>query len=547
MKLRTALSFLLLVNSILLSSLGSSLLTTLPSWQSGEMRFSIQESRKEKLHESYTIDAAALAVEAIRILVEPSLWQNTTLREAIIEYQTDLNQSGFQARLYTEAVATVEALRALFQGWYASEELVGAVLIGSFPKAFFHHEVLPDTYPADTFICDLFLTDLDGVWSDTNPVDGIYDSHTGEIHPEIYLGRIDPSSRTLGNLSVEEELYRYLKRCHAYRHRELTRQHKALTFIDDDWESWADGTYANWPNWLASTYPKRTDIYDPYQTCKVGWQAELVKNYEWVHLCAHSNATAHFFAGITSWEIITSKEINAIRPSFHFYNLYCCHGAAWEYPDSLAITYLFASDYSLVVVASTKTGGMLAGNNFYYWLGENKTIGYALYQWFQNVESYISYYLEFFYGMCILGDPFLTNDIDCTVLKPEIFSTTHPDPTEKYLKTRPAFVWTEPRDAHQIVGYYYILDQQPMTVVTKENGTFLTTTFLKITQGLANGTWYLHLVAEDSLGNVGKNTAHFKINVNRVALRAIVLSVSLGMTGVIVFAAVFNSIRKRAL
>ncbi|RLI73274.1 hypothetical protein DRO91_03255, partial [Candidatus Heimdallarchaeota archaeon] len=148
----------------------------------------------------------------VRILVHPDLWQNTTIQNAVVEYQQDLNDQGFNALLYTSAVGSAETLRALFQSWYSSENLEGVVLIGQYPQAYFHHDEVPNYYPAETFICDLFLTDLDGVWEDLDPVDGVYDSHTGEIHPEIYLGRIDPSSRTFGSLSVEEEIYRYLKK-----------------------------------------------------------------------------------------------------------------------------------------------------------------------------------------------------------------------------------------------------------------------------------------------------------------------------------------------
>ncbi|MCF2144825.1 MAG: hypothetical protein K9W42_14100 [Candidatus Heimdallarchaeota archaeon] len=480
----------------------------------------------------------------VRILVHPDLWQNTTIQNAVVEYQQDLNDQGFNALLYTSAVGSAETLRALFQSWYSSENLEGVVLIGQYPQAYFHHDEVPNYYPAETFICDLFLTDLDGVWEDLDPVDGIYDSHTGEIHPEIYLGRIDPSSRTFGSLSVEEEIYRYLKKCHAYRQRELSRPHKALTFIDDDWEAWANGTYDNWPGWLSSTYPMRTDIFKRADTCKDVWLEYMTKNYEWFHLCAHSSATTHYLKVDGMWQTITNTEINNLAPPFLFYNLYCCHAADWDTNDSLAVTYLYSSSSSLAVVGSTKSGGMLGGNHFYSQLAQNKTIGFALYSWFQNFDYYTTYYIEFFYGMTILGDPFLTNDIDCTVLKPQLSSPTHPDPSKKYLKTKPEFTWTEPTDAHRIVGYYYLLDQDPTTKVTKDTGIFVNDTSLKITQRLENGTWYFHLVAEDSLGNIGKNTAHFKVNVNRVALRKIIISSSVGGAVVFIALAVGGKMKK---
>ncbi|RLI69260.1 hypothetical protein DRO91_07930, partial [Candidatus Heimdallarchaeota archaeon] len=78
----------------------------------------------------------------------------------------------------------------------------------------------------------------------------------------------------------------------------------------------------------------------------------------------------------------------------------------------------------------------------------------------------------------------------------------------------------------------------------KDTGIFVNDTSLKITQRLENGTWYFHLVAEDSLGNIGKNTAHFKVNVNQVALRKIIISSSVGGAVVFIALAVGGKMKK---
>ncbi len=65
-----------------------------------------------------------------------------------------------------------------------------------------------------------------------------------------------------------------------------------------------------------------------------------------------------------------------------------------------------------------------------------------------------------------------------------------------------------------ISGYYYILDQNPATVPTTMTGTYTTNNFFTPAGSLTDGHWYLHIVSNDSLGNVGTEAAHFQVNID---------------------------------
>ncbi|NHK30682.1 MAG: hypothetical protein FK730_04980 [Asgard group archaeon] len=465
--------------------------------------------------------------ETIGIIVDPALWAiGSTVQNPINQYKKDLEDTGYQVLLHTATIGNVQQIRTFLQNWYSTHGISGATLIGNLPYARFYHPAIATYFPnPETFICDLFLMDLDGNWTDANPSDGVYEEHNnglGDIYPEIYIGRIDATTRSYGGLTNAQEIVSLLNKIHSYKTGGLSRTHQAITYIDDTWQSWADGTVDDWPAWLDSPYPIRTDVHTPTTlTNGTDWLIRINQDYEWGHLCAHSSANLHQFdpgSLIGTDRTVTSLQINNAVPTFNFYNLFCCHGADWLSSDSLGITYLFSGSHSVGVIGSTKTGGMLECDNFYNVIGQNKTIGQAFHDWFQLIDSpaYLSasagYYLEWFYGMCILGDPTLTTHYDCTIYEPIISSSTHPDEALWYNNNQPNFNWSVPVDVNGIAGYYYIIDQNPSTIPTTSTGTFTTINGTSASSALTDGIWYLHVVAKDGAGNVGKTADHYKIN-----------------------------------
>jgi hypothetical protein len=200
----------------------------------------------------------------IVVIVENILYSNPAVQTAVATYATDLNNTGYNTILHTAAIPTVQALKTLLNNWYTNYSIEGAVLIGNLPLAWYYHPA-SSGFGAETFVCDLYLMDLDGDWWDLD-TNNVYDKHnasTGDIFPEIYVGRIDATHRTLGGASNANNIITLLNRINTYRTGGVARTHRAITYIDDDWQSWADGTFDNWPAWLDNAYPARTDVHTP--------------------------------------------------------------------------------------------------------------------------------------------------------------------------------------------------------------------------------------------------------------------------------------------
>ncbi len=418
--------------------------------------------------------------------------------------------SGYNPILYTLEISSALELRNLLQNWYNNANLSGAVFIGDFPLAYF-------SWDSD-FISDLYFMDLDRTWTDTDS-DGIFDSHTGEILPEIFISRIDATHRTLGGESNRQNIINYLNRTHAYRTGDsyVSRSHRALSYIDDTWILWADGTYDNWSAYLKNAYPDITGIYDPpASTNSTNWLEQLSQDYEFAHFCCHSDPTTHYFEVDGGYDLLENYEIHDAPPQFNFYSLFSCSAADWEVDDCLATTYLFSGPRSLAVISSTKTGGMLNDYNFYNSLSRKNSIGEAFYDWFQRIKLYADDYRMWFYGMVILGDPFLTIDYDSFVLPVEISSSSHPYSEQWYTDLNPAFNWTEPRDISGLSGYYYTINQNPNTIPTAQNCNFTTINGTSLESPLKSGTWYMHVGATDNLGNIAEQPTHYQINIDIV-------------------------------
>ena len=95
-------------------------------------------------------------------------------------------------------------------------------------------------------------------------------------------------------------------------------------------------------------------------------------------------------------------------------------------------------------------------------------------------------------------------------------SSTHPDPLSYYNGTEPVFYWEAPFEISGIKGYSYLVDSSllstPAKVLYTPNNE-LTGTFPGEFSGLADGTWYFHIIACDIYGQWGA-TSHFQFNID---------------------------------
>jgi len=455
--------------------------------------------------------------KSVAVIVQDSLYSNVS--SAVTQYCKDLEDSGYNTILFTGQVNDHQNLKNMLLQWYENSSLVGAVLIGRLPYAQFHHPA-SEGWVAETFICDLYLMDLDGTWTDTQPQYGIYDGHSasapGDIYPEIFVGRIDPTCLSWGSGAVAH-INEYLARLHTYRTGGLQRADRALVYVDDDWSGeW--GTL--WNDDVGLAYPTRTLIQEPSLTTAEDWlNNRIPQDNQWTHICVHSSATTHYFGpGGVGEGIASSPDVRASGPASNFYNLFACSGAKWTVTDDLAVTYTFSGNFSLAAIGSTKTGSMMDCNYFYSPLHDNATLGDGLVEWFSSALTTSgtagSEYVQWYYGMAIIGDPLLTILYDCTVLPPTISSTTHPDPSSWSNNPRPYFNWSVPADLNGISGFYYAIDQSPRTVPIPDGSAYTAANGTQMSMDLNDGSWYIHVVARDSVGNVGKVAAHYRVNID---------------------------------
>jgi len=317
-------------------------------------------------------------------------------------YISDIEAAGYAADLYGSSYGTAEDLKAFIIS--QSTDLVGCVLFGDVPCAWFEVEDDHNEYGYASFPCDLFLMDLDGTWSDNLTAypmqSGVYDTHSGvagDVAPEIFLGRID-ASRMNGDAEYIQ-VNDYLDKLHTWYAGQMQTTNYALTYTEDDWSGstyfWTDIDYV-FPDNEAIIAPD-TDKED-YQDNRLTYPV-----YEFIQLACHSDPHAHYF---TRGGELFSSEIKAIPPRALFYNLFCCSASRFTFNDFLGGAYIFnSSSTALATIGSTKTGSMLNFWAFYEPLGDGKTFGQAFNDWFNSIAPYSYTEICWHYGMTIIGDP----------------------------------------------------------------------------------------------------------------------------------------------
>ncbi|UCG92118.1 MAG: hypothetical protein JSV97_13880 [candidate division WOR-3 bacterium] len=300
----------------------------------------------------------------------------------------DLVAAGYSVRLDTTTGMSHTALRMHLANLV---NCVGALFVGELPVAWFEHE--GEEFPHDLYFCD-----LDGIYIDAD-VDGVYDDHTGNVAPEIWVGRVYARNLTWDN--EVRLLKNYFHKNHEYRTAGSSLPQRALSFVDDDWD-YFETCY------LDLIYSNVVVMNDSAQTFASHYRTELTQGYEWIHICAHSSPWGHTFRnGYESGYkgTVFNYEIFTFEPHALFYNLFACSGTRFTEENNSAGWYLFSDPYGLLVVGSTKTGSMLWFEDFYGPIGQqNMCIGEAFKYWF-TLWGETSWF--WFYGMNILGDPTL--------------------------------------------------------------------------------------------------------------------------------------------
>ena len=260
------------------------------------------------------------------------------------------------------------------------------VLIGDIPTAWFQISNDHDKYGYAEWPCDLYYMDTDGVWADLDN-DGIFDSHTGNVRPEIFIGRI--STANMGTiLSEKTGLESYLDKNHMFWIGQYTVSKKyGLTYTDKDW-AMIDDFKTDIKHIYGESNFDSVSYKGDISFGKQDYLRRLSNNrYEFVQLACHSSFDHHVMSGGS----IMADEIFKNGTEAIGYNLFCCSGCRWTSTNAsstqgfLAGNYIYNSKNSgLVAVGSTKTGSMLNFESFYRPLGEGNAIGIAMVEWWND-------------------------------------------------------------------------------------------------------------------------------------------------------------------
>jgi hypothetical protein len=353
--------------------------------------------------QGWGVGTAATVSTLVYVLVMESIWPSVS--NAVWTYVDDLSRA-YLTRVWTYSGNSPSVVR----DWLTSERaqhpnLAGCLFVGNVPEAWYEIPAHSGWEWDETFPIDLYYMDLNGVWTDAD-FDGIYDGHTGDVAPEIWVGRIKPTG-----MGDEVSLINdYFGKNHAFRTGGTGFPKRALVYVDDDWDYMAESVDSNG---MRKIYADTSKVNDRAATTAADYVSRLGFGYEWVHLQCHGWAGGHSFKIPSGWDgTVYSTDYAYLNPLVAFYQFFVCSGARFTEGNYLAGVSIFKTSYGLLALGSTKTGSMLYFEDFYTLVASSKDIGTAFRTWFVRHGEEGIWTRDWFYGLAIIGDPALQPEIE---------------------------------------------------------------------------------------------------------------------------------------
>ena len=323
------------------------------------------------------------------------------LKPYLERWMDDVRKEGYEPTLKVITNETPQQIRQMLK---ETPNLKGALLVGNIPTVEYEMDWIHpiEGRICETFPCDLFFMDLDGYWGD-NDGDNILDSHSGDVHPEIWIGRLKPPSESLSKRI--KLLKTYFNKDHLYRIGASSLPYRALIYVDDvfsrddfDWLAQAYQIDAM----LGRLYTDRVIVVDPKETCASDYLNRLSEGWSYVFVHVHGWPYQQCFKINGTWDgTVNSEDIRNLNPRSFFFSIISCTAARYTVQDYIGGWYIF-SIYGLVVVGSTKTGVAGPIENYL----QHAPIGLAF---LRLIQAHIQAHENpgWYYGMTILGDPLL--------------------------------------------------------------------------------------------------------------------------------------------
>ncbi|MDI1432532.1 carboxypeptidase-like regulatory domain-containing protein [Polyangium sorediatum] len=109
--------------------------------------------------------------------------------------------------------------------------------------------------------------------------------------------------------------------------------------------------------------------------------------------------------------------------------------------------------------------------------------------------------------------------VNINATTPTVSSSSHTTPSTWYTNNSPYFAWTLPKADENTKNFYWEFDPYATTMPDHDSNTIpmdLTSPQNSkqiLLPGKANGIWFFHLIAEDTMGNLTKNATHFRVQI----------------------------------
>jgi len=269
--------------------------------------------------------------------------QYAILRSHLEQYVYDVhNMSNFNVAIINGSWVNYVEVRETLQDLYESLNIVGCLLIGEIPWAYYNAS---SRYGEAPFPTDSYYMDLDGEWIDENS-DEIFDCRADPDGVEIWVSRIRPP------IDDDNLLVSFFEKDHEYRIGTMDIPKTCLMFQENNGQDWGEIRVRT----LEPLYDRQeiTLFCLSNETSKENYVSALKNPCELVWINAHGGPTRQLIVqpdGDSVW--FDYNDAKNIEKGGIFYLIHSCGSGPFDTTNYLSGWYLFGLGYALGCLAST--------------------------------------------------------------------------------------------------------------------------------------------------------------------------------------------------